>query len=324
MELGFHIPQPKRITAAPAGRGQRHRPDVMVNLDYVRKLLEEGRLTERDETLITFMTRVPILSSRQIKRLVYVGLSDSNMHRRLRDLFDYHVLDRTRMVSKLEGITYTLGKAGKLWVYGEARSSPPKVDPDRLEHDLGVAEIMVLLIEALRQLDPEGRIGLSWEWWSEADARLVRDAQVVLEPDAFFRVNNPSFEGAAFYLEFDRATERGQSFVEKVKRYVRVRVSLKEWRQKFEEFPAILVVTTSDERAANLAQVIARYQNSGPKSGLIWAVAPLARLQQAGLFRAEWQVVQQSEVLPRQRIQLRLVSGHNKAVGGFDELEESF
>jgi hypothetical protein len=305
MSLNFQIPKPKRITTAPAGRGWKRRPDVVVNPDYVRKLLEEHRMTERDETLVKYLSKVVVLSSRQIKRLLWPSLSDSNMHRRLRELYDYHVLDRTRMLSKTEGITYTLGKAGRIWLYGEARGGNlPQVNVNQLAHDLALAEVLVLLVETLRGLDPDGRRGIAWDWWNEAETRVLKDERVILEPDALFRIGSQKTAWVNFYLEIDRGTERGRAFVEKIKRYhLAFRMGM--WQEDFDKFPFVLIVTTSEERAANLAQRIASFQQSHDRAKITWALASLSALQTEGIFQVAWHLVQGDQILPGQRISLK-------------------
>ena len=57
----LQIPQPNRIGIAPAGRGWKARPEILVNADYVHSLLEENRITERDESLMRYLAQVNIL-----------------------------------------------------------------------------------------------------------------------------------------------------------------------------------------------------------------------------------------------------------------------
>lgn len=300
MTLQFHIPRPRRIATAPAGKGWKPRPELTINPEYVKRLLEEHRLTERDELLVKFSTKVPVLSSRQIKRLLFDGLSTSNMQRRLRELYDYYVLDRTRMLNKQEGIMYTLGRAGRIWAFGENRTVGPRLDLNLLNHDWAIAEVFTLLIETLRQLDPAGEQELDWDWWSEAEARVIHEDKVVLEPDALFRVRSPFTDWVNFYLEVDRATERGHAFIEKIQRYD-LAYRLGNWQADFVEFPLVLIVTTSAERAANLAKQIAGFQAQYNKAEIVWLLTHLPALQAEGIFGAYWQMVQAGQVLPEQQ-----------------------
>lgn len=305
MTLQFQIPHPKRISTAPAGKGWKRRPEIIANPEYVKKLFEEHRLTERDEALVKFLAKIGILSSRQIKRLIFTDLSTSNMQRRLRELYDYHVLDRTRMLSKEEGITYALGKAGRIWAVGENRMVAPRLDVNLLDHDLGRAEVFTLLVEALRKLDPDGSQHLEWDWWSEDEARVINKNKVVLEPDGLFQVRTLLTQWANFYVEIDRGTERGQAFIEKIKRYEQA-YRVGNWQKTFGDFPLVLIVTTSRERASNLAKQIATTKPEGDKANkIIWALAPLSALQADGIFGTDWQLVEKGQIVPgRQRISL--------------------
>jgi len=127
---------------------------VTVNADYVRRLLEERRLTERDELLLKYLDEVGVLTSRQIKQLLWSEASWAGMHRRLRKLYDYYLLDRARMLNKKEGITYVLGKAGRIWLHGGAwGGEAPRVNARMLAHELGVSETLVQVRQEFEDID---------------------------------------------------------------------------------------------------------------------------------------------------------------------------
>ena len=301
----LHIPQPKRISIAPAGRGWKPRPEILVNADYVHSLLEENRITERDESLMRYLDQVNVLSARQIKRLLWPDKSLSRMQRRLRELYNYYILDRTRMLNKREGITYALGKAGIIWLHGEARGrSGPLVNARLLAHELMIAEVMVLLVEELRRADPKRALGVEFDWRNEDAARVLsRKGAVLLEPDAFFRVRSQHIQWAAFYLEVDRSTERGNAFDKKVRRYHDAFQS-SSWKGEFEEYPVILIVTRSEERAVNLARRVVEAQKHSRWRSLTWGITPLPALIQKGVFGADWLVAQGNELLGWQRFEI--------------------
>jgi hypothetical protein len=283
MKVSKDAPSPKRITTAPAGRGSKPRPEIAVNADFVRRLLEEHRLTERDEELLKYLDLLGLLSTRQIKRLMWPGSSMSNMHRRLRQLYEYYLLDRARMVNKDEGITYVLGKAGRLWLHGETRgSSAPLVNLATLKHDLAVSEVFVLLVEELRRLDPDGSRGFEFYWRNKEQSRAIEkeSQQVVIEPDASFRFGTDGIGVYTLYLELDMATESGAAFTDKVKHYHRAA-----WRQLLNDSPIrVLIATTSWERAENLANQIAAYQQGQKQvENFYWMTACRSELT-AGIF----------------------------------------
>ena len=283
MELQIQKPSHRRITTSPPGRGWKPRQDVTVNTEYVRKLLEENRLTERDETLLRYLDNLPILSSRQIKRLLWPDTSPSNMHRRLRQLFEYHLVDRVRMLSKEEGITYTLGKAGRIWLHGEARGTPaPVVNVNTLAHDLAIAEVLVLLTEELRQATPNTLLKLRLEWLSEARARIVHKDKVLLEPDGLIRIW-ANQEYRAYLLEVDMGTERKAAFEAKVKRYQRAfqKTGLQD---EYGTTPSIFVATTTLQRAKGLAEIIAGQFEPQRKTNLLWWATTVSDMTKKGVY----------------------------------------
>jgi hypothetical protein len=77
------------------------------------------------------------------------------------------------------------------------------------------------------------------------------------------------------------------------------------WREDFEKFPFVLIVTTSEERVANLAQRIANFQKSHDRAKITWALASLPALQTEGIFQVAWHLVQGDQILPGQRVSLK-------------------
>jgi len=294
VELNLNPPNPQRISVSPPGRGWRARPEVTVNTDYVRTLLEQSRLTERDETLLKWLDELPVLSSRQIKRLFWPDTSVSNMHRRLRALYDYHLLDRVRMLNKTEGITYTLGKAGRLWLYGEQRGgNPPRINLNQLAHDLTIAEVAMLFVEDLRLLNhSEQRISLNWV--GEKKARIVHRDKVIIEPDSRVCITVNGEGSQLFFIEIDRGTERAAAFSAKIRRYHEAN---KEPGLKGEtdQNPIIMVVTNTPERVQKLAELIASSNNH-----LVWALQYLDNLKENGIYHKQrWTMVKKDKILSR-------------------------
>lgn len=304
MEFLNQKPSRQRIVASPPGRGWKRRREVVVTPDYVRTLLEQARLTERDELLLRYLAVLAVLSSTQIWRLLWPDTGLSNATRRLRQLYDYHLIDRVRMLDKADGIIYSLGKAGRLWLYGEARGSVgPRVNTAVLRHDLAVAEVLVLLSEEVRRADPENRLKLILDWQGEAEARIVHGERVLVEPDALLRLNTLNHSWP-YYLELDRGTEGLAAFESKAKHYLQAsrQVGLRD--EKSRQPVAIMIVTTTPERAAKLANLVAAQQQhqkkeleklpKPPEKSILpfWFITTLDQLTQAGFFGSErWYVV---------------------------------
>jgi hypothetical protein len=305
MQIDIQKPSYRRISTSPPGRGWKARPDLTVNADYVRKLLEENRLTERDETLFKYLDLLGVLSSSQIRRLVWSDSSLSNMHRRLRQLYNYHLLDRARMLAKEEGIIYALGKAGRIWLHGAEHSrggGGPVVDRVTLAHDLTVAEVMVLLTEELRRLDPDQQQDMWLHWFNETEARVVRGDKVVLEPDGMVRVGIKQ-KYFAFYLEVDMGTERRAALEAKIRRYHEAYFQ-NGLRDENNILPYIIIVTATPDRAAYIAQIVAAFQKTRKGISLSWLTTSLPQLRADGAFNGvSWFDVQHDQIT-QQKLQL--------------------
>jgi hypothetical protein len=296
VEVSLKEVLPKRIATSPPGRGWKPRPEQVVNTEYVRKLLEQHRMTERDEALLRYLDGLPILSSRQIKRLLWFDTSPSNMHRRLRQLYEYYLVDRVRMINKTEGITYTMGRAGRIWLHGEARGTPaPVVNLKTLNHDLAVAEMLVLLTEELREATLKCPLKLRLEWLGEARARIVHKEQVLLEPDGLIRIWGDR-EYRHYMLEMDMGTERKAAFTAKIKRYQRayIRTSLKD---EYGHTPNVMIVTTTMGRAKHLAQVIAGQHETQRPLNIEWLITTLAEVVEKGIYDGgQWYSVRNDQI----------------------------
>lgn len=306
MEFSNERPSRRRIVVSPPGRGWRRRKEIVVNPEYVRGLLEQARITERDELLMRYLASTPVLSARQIHRLVWFDCSVSNMSRRLRELYDYHIVDRVRMVNKEEGIVYALGKAARIWLFSESRGGDgPRVNLKILDHDLSLAEVLVRLQEELRRAGDEHQLRLNLEWKGEAECRVLSSkSKVMLEPDALAILTGQGW-GFSFYLEADRGTEGLAAFDGKVKRYLNTRRHID--LRVNGHLPGVFVTTTTGERAERLAELIAAQQykiftdhkklprqaQEVPPPLLTWFVVTLDDLKQHGFFGNEpiWYLV---------------------------------
>jgi len=172
-----------------------------------------------------------------------------------------------------------------------------------------LSEVMVLLVEELRRADPEGALGVEFDWRNEDEARVSnRKGAVILEPDALFRVRSQHIQWASFYLEADRSTERGKAFDKKVKRYHSAFQS-KIWQEDFADYPVILTVTRSEERAVNLARRVVDLQGHSRWRNLTWGMTPLPAIVKKGVFGADWLVVQGDELLGWQRFEMDFSAG---------------
>ena len=118
-----------------------------------------------------------------------------------------------------------------------------------LEHATMLADIAVALRDAARR----GEVGLVWESDWEAVARLGSATAI---PDALVTFEHAGWHTRAF-IEADRSTEHDEAFASKVRRYVQLYLA-DAWRTALASWPLILMITTSDVRARELARVAYR------------------------------------------------------------------
>jgi hypothetical protein len=288
------VPKKHRQIRLERGRRQRPRPPAAITPAYVQELLSRGRITERDQALMLALADCSVLSHAQVKRLYWPGTTEQACRRRLRALYDAHLLDRAVDVSPgmeeigLEpGIVYALGRAGRVYLEKlngrERLPDYPLASAARLLHDLGLAEVMVCLTEALRER------GVALLWQGEAGARVVAEGEggkmgrVLLEPDALMtlRYERQGAEVAAsFFVEWDAGSERGLHFRRKVRGYDSVRRRERLWQDKgLPRFPAVALVTVSERRAGGLLEQV----RDTRQTEVLWLLTDVAALRGAPL-----------------------------------------
>ena len=287
MKMPIQQPSTTRIATSPPGRGLRPRPERVVNLDYVRRILEANRLTVRDEALLKQLDSLTILSSRQIKRLFWPNTSASNMHRRLRALYDMHLLDRTRMLTKSEGIIYTLGRAGIIWLRGEMRgATPPMVNTLTLRHEWTVSEFLVTLTEEIRRV----KYSVILDWYSETQSRVIDRDRILLSPDGRIIIRAGDSK-AEFYLEIDMNTERRAAIQKKLDGYYRAH------RRGLLRANNVVFIAPTAWRAETLIKVAAEYKPSGGATDIFFVGGTLSEMAERGIFQgARWRAAQKNEL----------------------------
>ncbi len=315
-------PQPKRLTTAPIAK-PREIPASSVNADFVRMLLENRRLTERDLEVIEYFSTVSLLTSSMLKRLAWPDRSWSNLLRRLRQLYDIHILNREVMIEPGRwvggGITYSIGKAALLLLNERVhRSAVPVVNQQTILHDLHVGEFFVQLMEEIRSFDSEAQYGLTFNWDNSVNARIYVDGDksgvsqkedkrpahlrkdILVEPDAAFELIGPG-KRMKFQFEMDMGTENSSAFIKKVSRYHSAFLRVRPKMIGEQDMGLVLVVTTSPHRARNLAEAVASELpvRVGNRAADAWLFTSMADISPNGIFHgAEFLRVTPKKVEP--------------------------
>jgi hypothetical protein len=269
------------------------------------------QFTARDRAILSHVATHRFLSSRQI--IALVGGSPQHVLRRLQRLFHDRLLDRPRAQlryfseDKPQPIVYALSRAGGRMLEKPGR---PRPRPDNrnvkqlyLQHTLLIADVLVAF---QRACGASGRSRLITEDQLAADA-ATREAfrwsvtlkhskesrRVGVVPDRVFALESPtSKERVAFFLEADRATMpltrrslTQSSLMRKLLAYEAT------WQEGVHQkrFGAsrvrVLFVTTSAERARNLAEVCATL----PRGRGLFLITDTATLHAtADVFDVPW------------------------------------
>ena len=193
-------------------------------------------LTKRDHALIRATWSLGLVSATVLRDVISPATSVKTLSGRLSELTAAGFLRRTRVVG---------GPAGHLWLYGVGRrgaaADPGFARPWRppefhLPHTLEVAETLAALVTPGRL----GRLHVT-EWQGQAELRAWHRPGEAMA-DLYVRWSTDDAAGG-WHVEVDRGTESRHALRRKLFRYLHTpdRVAL--------------VVTTSDERARNIARL---------------------------------------------------------------------
>lgn len=165
-----------------------------------------------------------------------------------------------------------------------------------MQHALMTADVALAFRREARQ--HVGHDILEWEADWQARHR-VRSS--VLVPDAYFVYATPDLELSAF-LEIDLGTEGSRFFARKIVSYLELARS-GNWREVFESWPLVLVVTPTERRAEALRRateaVIARQPDADRiRARTAFGFAALPQLLAAGPLEAIWRFNDADELQP--------------------------
>ena len=267
------------------------------------------RLTPRDLEILRQVSRYRFLNSAQIRLLM--GGSMQQILRRLHRLFHAGYLDRPRAQVRYfseagsQPMIYGLGRAGARVLY--AADSRPKPNHQvrqlYLQHTLLVADTMIAFAHACRKshgawllleedLAPYQLPGAVFRWTVTIKDK-AESKRIGVFPDRTFALENLiDQQRTLYFLEADRATMpisrrslNQSSFLRKLRAYEAT------WtqdlhRQRFavDRF-RVLTVTTSKERAKNLAAACAQL----PRGHGLFLFTDLEALKAApDVFSLDW------------------------------------
>jgi hypothetical protein len=193
-------------------------------------------LNTRDHALVRAAWSLGWVTARALTDLVSPATSPKTLAGRLTELADARYLRRQRIVT---------GVAGHHWLYGSGRNAA-QIDPAyrdawrpsdaQMGHTLAIGNTLVAITTPglLGALHVTG-------WQGEAELRTWHDAGTAI-PDLLVRVGGATVENT-WAVEVDRGTQARAAWRRKLVRYLHTPRG------------TLLVVTTSDERARNIARL---------------------------------------------------------------------
>lgn len=223
------------------------------------------QITERDARLLSLLYEHRFLRTDQLWDLMVDFESEQMLWKRLRLMRKHSYV--VKLAQREQGRTvYCLEKQGAKLIAAEQNlplkqvACGAKSGKRFLAHKLAIADFRVALTLALRKLEQTHTL----EWVSELQLRRqamqVRvphvGEQLPLNPDGLAIFEDPAGSLTQAYLEIDLATETHGEFVKKVEAYLGYTTTENKFPQHRLEVPfCVLVVTTSNERMANLIAV---------------------------------------------------------------------
>jgi len=216
-------------------------------------------LSDRDRTVLTYVTRFKQLSSAHIHELVFSHLSTNTpTQRTLRRLVASGHLARIehRLVGGDKGgsgqYAYQLGRKATDFYQGRYK---PRMAVDY--HSLAIADCYL----ELRRLEPDVLqiVALS----TEPDCHTDK-----LKPDMFIALNRPGKSRLDIWFEIDMGTESQVRIREKLQRYWR------EYEAHTEgKFPAVVFVAVDEDRRRELAWMLTQVPKDVQEARLFRVVA---------------------------------------------------
>lgn len=149
-----------------------------------------GSLTDRDEKIVRTIGAFGLLSTRQLKKLLFGGVRKTTMHRRLRILESRKVLRRVTGFAN-GSVAWCLSKQTAESFGFE--STPGHINRNTLEHDTLLSEVRMALARAGIGGDWLTEYELRRKAWRtkyrrESDRNTIPDALITLDIGGTFRV----------------------------------------------------------------------------------------------------------------------------------------
>lgn len=278
----------KRIVANRDGQKKPPRQEIAARL---AELNRQGRITDRDETLLELVREFNALNLNQIQRLLWRNATEKTAHRRAYFLEQHYLLEVARSPHaemKQWGLrprmVYILGVGGWMWLKDQIDVKIPRRQTRREQilHDMLVAEIYVKVVEAaaLRnpapvKTEPEApeKESERWEvtWVGEEAAGFYRGDNPVISPDGLVkvkRVTGSKTQVLPFFVEFDKGREAhgtpSTDWGRKVGGYNRFCAGHWQMHPQLsnlpDSFPPVLVITHGKRRLLNLGRSIQNHR----------------------------------------------------------------
>lgn len=240
---------------------------------HLQDILQKPVLTKRDKEVLLAVYYHRCLTTEQIAEMFFKYDGNGNLNnqasviarRRLRKMFDYCLIDRffvdvgeNNGSSQAHIVLDSLGGkvvAGMLNIPVEELQWRYEMNETRLpylEHMIKINDCYLGFLRKARDtghevttFQTENHVRHEFKYWNQ---------RIVFNPDAYGQYWHGT-EGFHFFLELDNGTMTPKVFGRKHQRYTAFYAS-EEYSKHYENFPIVLTVTTTSERAHQLRKTI--------------------------------------------------------------------
>jgi hypothetical protein len=201
------------------------------------------QLTERDIRLFHLVQKFGFLTSKMITELCFVGLTKQAVGLRLKKMVDYKLINR---ITPLGQTVY--------WYYVTEKTRPfldntrplKKLNKQWLNHDIGLSEVMYKLFNEYQNQKVMTETDI---WFLESHffksikehKGKIQSQNLMFLPDGAIHFEK---HNAIYFLEFDRSTEWGVKFHQKIwayEEYFETNTFKKDFNEKLERFRVLLL-----------------------------------------------------------------------------------
>jgi hypothetical protein len=222
-----------------------------------QKFVSEFFMNNMSHKIIMMVYAMTAINVLQLSKILNV--QPSTIRNTARVLYDNRFIDRRFEVvefGKGSGkAIYFLDEAGKIYVSGilgkplneiKWRKCENLIHSNNIMHTIGLSDIRAAMTDKIY----EWRSGKELGWFEFK----VENENFLFAPDAFVSIEETEYL-YNYFIEYDRSM-RSKEFVKKLKNYEAYKKSGRYYEDDFSTYPRVLIITSSERKAKNIASLI--------------------------------------------------------------------